>query len=414
MSPDDVAVVGAGPAGAWCAYLLARRGARVTIFDASHPREKPCGGGVTARANALVHGALDGASLPSVPIASARFELGGLSAQVPLLDGAAGGAADLLVVPRAAFDGALLAAAGAAGARWVPERVVDVDVGRCDVVVRTTARACRARWLVGADGANSLVRRRVSRPFARHQLSIAAGYFVRGRTSREVVVRFDTAPPGYLWSFPRPDHLAVGACAQADQAQVSALRARALEWLRAADLTEDAALAPYAWPIPSLAERDWDEEVPGGRRWLLVGDAAGLVDPITREGIFYALASAEAAAEALSGASVPDRAYSESLADTLCGELRHAARLKHGFYRHGFLRLLVDGLAASQAVRAVMRDLVAGRQGYASLARRLLETLEVKLACRLLMLEVAGRWGWRRRALLSRTRTGAADAPDHR
>src|SRR5215831_17685009 len=53
-----VAIVGAGPAGAWAAYQLARRGARVTIFDHSHPREKPCGGGVTGRALALVAGAL--------------------------------------------------------------------------------------------------------------------------------------------------------------------------------------------------------------------------------------------------------------------------------------------------------------------------------------------------------------------
>ena len=63
---DDVAIVGAGPAGARAAYVLATRGARVTIFDASHPREKPCGGGVTGRALALVADAIDAARLPRV------------------------------------------------------------------------------------------------------------------------------------------------------------------------------------------------------------------------------------------------------------------------------------------------------------------------------------------------------------
>src|SRR5437868_14500317 len=69
----EIAIVGAGPAGAWAAYALARRGARVTLFDGSHPREKPCGGGVTGRALALVADAVDASSFPKTAIRSARF-----------------------------------------------------------------------------------------------------------------------------------------------------------------------------------------------------------------------------------------------------------------------------------------------------------------------------------------------------
>ena len=72
----DVAVVGAGPAGAWAAYRLARAGARVTIFDGSHPREKPCGGGVTGRALSLVRQALNGAPLEATKIRAARIFVG--------------------------------------------------------------------------------------------------------------------------------------------------------------------------------------------------------------------------------------------------------------------------------------------------------------------------------------------------
>src|SRR5215475_10888422 len=71
----DVAIVGAGPAGAAAAYRLARRGARVTIFDGSLPREKPCGGGVTGRALALVSDAVAPSSFPNTIIRSARFTL---------------------------------------------------------------------------------------------------------------------------------------------------------------------------------------------------------------------------------------------------------------------------------------------------------------------------------------------------
>src|ERR1700704_2117568 len=71
--PIDVAIVGAGPAGAGAAYVPARRGARVTIFGGSHPREKPCGGGVTGRALALVADAIDPDACPRTVIRSARF-----------------------------------------------------------------------------------------------------------------------------------------------------------------------------------------------------------------------------------------------------------------------------------------------------------------------------------------------------
>ena len=124
----DVAVVGAGPAGARAAFVLARRGARVTIFDGSHPREKPCGGGVTGRALALVADAIDPSSLPNTPIRSARFSQSlslkvGVSGRtlksesnvgVPLEPGA------LVVADRTTFDTAMLAAAVRVGATLIP------------------------------------------------------------------------------------------------------------------------------------------------------------------------------------------------------------------------------------------------------------------------------------------------------
>jgi len=427
----NIAIVGAGPAGARAAWVLARQGARVTIFDGSHPREKPCGGGVTGRALALVADAIDATSCARTPIRRARFirlrasgasagqvrlpecdasgqvrlrEYGASAGQgrPPECGASAGQALDpialttgdsatvdldrgaLVVASRAEFDAALLHAAQQAGAVLEPARVTDVRVDADGVTLETRRGRRRADVVIGADGANSLVRRRVARPFRRDQLSIATGFFAHGVTSTEIVIAFVADPPGYIWSFPRPGHLAIGICAEATAGHSSeALRARTAEWIRATGIARGARLEPYAWPIPSLAAPDASELTVSGSRWLLTGDAAGLVDPITREGIYFALASGQWAAESL----LRDRfasSYASRVAAEAGRELGRAARFKAGFFRPAFINVLMRALQQSAGVRAVMADLIAGQQGYADLKWRLLKTFEIGLAWRAL------------------------------
>ncbi|HET7216863.1 MAG TPA: geranylgeranyl reductase family protein [Vicinamibacterales bacterium] len=381
----DVAIVGAGPAGAWAAQRLARAGARVALFDPSHPREKPCGGGITGRALELVHAHLAPGAVPGVAIASATFTHGARAADVGLT-GDRSGFPPLLVAGRREFDGAMLAAAMAAGAAHCCERVTAVARGSGDWIVSTRTRACRAQWIIGADGANSLVRRHVAAPFARADLSIAAGYFVHGTSSRDIVVAFEDEPPGYLWSFPRPDHLAVGICAQADRAGASVLLARTRHWIeRHVPAAAALRLERYSWPIPSLSERALAVDSFSGDRWMLAGDAAGLVDPITREGIFFALRSGEMAADALIAGVNSAARYAAHVRDEIHPELVRAAQLRARFFQPRFIDLLLKGLTRSQRVREVMADLVAGRQTYRGLRRRLLRTIEWRL-----MLELFG------------------------
>ena len=383
MERFDVAIIGAGPAGSSAAWRLARAGARVAILDGSHPREKPCGGGVTGRALEVVRDALDGAALEVAEIRGASFEDGSRAVRVAFEDPPSR-RPDLVVASREQFDAALLSAAHNAGARHIAARVIDVVRDANEWQVTTRDGSVRAGWLLGADGANSLVRRRVSHPFARADLSIATGFYVRGVSSPDIAIAFERNPPGYLWSFPRRDHLAVGVCAQADESSTASLLPLASRWI-ARNVAGSHALERYSWPIPSLREATARREVPAGPGWMLLGDAAGMVDPITREGIFFALLSADVAASCLiDGGAEPALRYATRIRSTIYDELVRAARLKARFFSPGFTALLVRALERSAAIRNVMIDLVAGRQPYRGLRRRLLATMELKLMIDLL------------------------------
>jgi geranylgeranyl reductase family protein len=384
MSRFDVAVVGAGPGGALAAAMLARRGARVALIDPSHPREKPCGGGITGRALDLV--AAHAAIVPdrAVRIRAARF-----------VDAASGASASvgfsnerrppLVVAARTGFDELLYRSAADAGATLLRTRALDLhrDPGGFSIAT-ADGRSIAANWLIGADGANSLTRRRLARPFSRADLSIATGFFAHGITSDEVVIEIIEDPSGYIWSFPRPDHLAIGICAQADRPETAgSLRRRVERWIQRTAIARGARLEPYSWPIPSLGAGSLEALSISGGRWLTLGDAAGLVDPITREGIFFALQSAVFAAEAIGSAADPAGQYARRVRAEIVGELVRAARFKAGFFQPRFTRLLIEALQRSAGIRAVMADLVAGEQSYADLKWRLIKTLELRVAWRI-------------------------------
>jgi flavin-dependent dehydrogenase len=161
------------------------------------------------------------------------------------------------------------------------------------------------------------------------------------------------------------------------------LRTKTAHWIRATRIAPGARLDAYSWPIPSLDARAFSALDLAGARWALTGDAAGLVDPITREGIYFALLSGQWAAEAIAANRMP-RDYESRVRDEIGAELARAAGFKAGFFRPSFIGLMMRALNKSPAIRAVMADLVAGRQPYRTLTRRLLATLEIGLAWRVI------------------------------
>lgn len=357
-----VAVVGAGPAGATLARRLAQDGAAATVFDASHPREKPCGGGLTAKTVAR---------LPAAPAADplpARF------VERCSLESGAGDRVDLglrqpvAVAARRELDAWLLRRAVEAGARHVAERVVALDR---EGGLRTAAgREERFDVIVGGDGAGSLVRRTFLAATPRERLAFATGWYARG--TAPMLVRFLPGLAGYLWLFPRPDHVAVGIAAPLGAAPGQALLARLeAEAARHYPALVEPEGGRYAHTIPSPSADPASILEIAGPRWALVGDAAALADPITGEGLYYALRSAELLADALRDDGAPAR-YPERVLEDFGRELNRAAALHDRFYAPGFTRRMIRYAACSPAIREVLGELVLGERGYVGLKRRLL------------------------------------------
>jgi flavin-dependent dehydrogenase len=214
------------------------------------------------------------------------------------------------------------------------------------------------------------VRRSFLKPTPPQRLYMAAGWYARG--TAPMLVRFTPGLAGYLWLFPRPDHVGVGIAAPLASVPTRELLVRLEnEVLRHFPALLEHEGGRYAHTIPCPAsDPDSILEI-AGPRWALVGDAAALADPITGEGIYYALRSARVLAETLLRDGSAAR-YPETALEDFGRELLKSASLRERFFAPGFSRRMVAFSRKSPAIREVLADLVLGRQGYRGLKRRLL------------------------------------------
>ncbi len=356
-SEDRVAVVGGGPAGATAAHRLAARGLRVTLFEAREDGEKPCGGGIPTRAVEEFPELADPA-LPRRIVRSIRIHApSGRTARVDLPAG-------IHMFTRRVLDARLRRCAAEAGAEIVARRVraVRPDGPRWRVVT-DDGEAGSFDVVIGADGVRSVVRRAAGPPWTERELTIALYAYVPATGRDDMILKFFGDFDGYLWVFPRTDHVSIGICARHRTVDPQRLRDemfRFVEHHYPEGRFDDRQVKGYF--IPSAVRPPVSRRGPG---WALVGDAAGLTDPITREGIAHAMRSAAHLAHDLAGGR-PART------PRVPHDLLRAHRIGRAFFRHAFLESLARLASGSAAIRDILADLFEGRQTYAGLKARLL------------------------------------------
>lgn len=359
----DAVVVGGGPAGALAAYHLARGGARVAVLEKSAPpREKTCGGGLVARARRLIPVPVD----PVVEAECREIRMGvpgeGLlyciRREEPLVT----------MTMRAPLDNLLLEAARNAGAELLaPCSLQSLESLGGDVRLGTELGAMRARFVVAADGALGRTARLAGWPRIRPGIPALEWEIDPGPEARKRFAgsaRFDLLPEGYAWIFPKRRHLSVGILSV--RRRSPRLAPRLERYLEGHGLGRLASVERRGSVIP-VAPRE-GSLVRGPV--LLAGDAAGLADPVTAEGITHALLSGRMAAEALLaggfGEEASRRAYHAALRRPVLGELRLARLLARLLYRPSRLRRFLFRRYGKPFCEA-LTDVMMGRRSYRSL-----------------------------------------------
>lgn len=380
----QVAVLGGGPAGAFAASQLASAGMRAVLFDEKLAWEKPCGGGLTFKAYQQYPFLLDN-DVPKKIVKKTRLTAPRAGETALTLD------QPLLIYSRTDLNQMLLDRAVSAGVEVAKTRVLGIERLGSDWLVRTKNGAVRADSCIVATGARNPLRD-VGTALTPADTMFALGYYVPGERDG-IDIQFLPQLEGYIWVFPRCGHLSVGICGKGESAGL--LRKR-LELYMAQNGLALKGSTFYSHLLPCLATPAWKGNRVAGDGWLAVGDAAGLVDPITGEGLYYALRSADLAAKTLiQGGS--ESTYRRSLRRDFAGDLEMGSRLAQRIFRGSFLfgavpARMVQFTRRSPKFKAVIQDLFAGTQPYRGLKNRLMKNLNGSL------LEIAMSFGFSRLA----------------
>lgn len=357
MSDCEVIIVGAGPSGCAAAFDLASAGRSVLLLDRHEfPRVKPCAGALTIKTVRALRYRVDPVVRAVAKGICASNDLGETSEL-------RSDHAICLMTVRAEFDEFCLQKTIAAGVEFrVIDDITAIEEHAEHVVLRARDGQFRARFLVGADGANSKIRLLLGgQSWFRRALAIEA-HAPLHPDAQPMELDFGIVPHGYGWSFHKGDHLNVGLYTEAHGIKLT--RPMLASYLKRKFQREDCEhFVGHYLGIGGL------RYTPQHKRIFLVGDAAGMTDPLSGEGICNAVKTGQAAASAILQHQVePHVAYRARLAE-VHDDLQFCERATGKFYGHlksgfaalrmpGIKRALMNGYAMGLTLSAIRKSIL--------------------------------------------------------
>lgn len=285
-----IAIIGAGPAGSMLADKLAPDAKKVLLFDPKAPWEKPCGG-MLGSDTIDEHPELKNYPYPvnfcnGIVYISPKDDRKRVLAQKAIP-----------VISRIELNRYLLDMAINSRAQFIQKKVLNISQDKSQWVIETEDSSHKADLIVGADGVNSIVRKAIVGNFPGQHLSLACGYILTGVPEDQYITKFLDID-GYIWVFSRADHTSAGIGATFGTVSGKDLFKKLDDFL-CENYPGFKIKKKYSALIPTAADESFFDKPCSGDNWLLVGDAAGHVDPVIGEGLYYALGSAKAAAQAI-------------------------------------------------------------------------------------------------------------------
>lgn len=382
----DVIIIGAGPSGSAAGIALARAGFSVVVVDrAEFPRDKPCGGLLSAKCITLLGDLLDGSAIErSVRARSHGCRLFyGESLVTEVQD-----SIPITLVSRRELDLQMRTAAECAGCE-VREKSRVVEVGiRNGTVTLSSGVEIRGRFIVAADGARSIVSRGGAKKGNSRTNGMGFGLVTeipieqvkhdheRDKLANAPSIFFGIVPWGYGWIFPHGSVLNVGVGGLLSSGTRYRRIIRDLIDVHFCEGTADACrvtgqVVPYGR----------FERCPGRANVLMVGDAAGFVEPVTGEGIAFAVESGLVAAKAIREAcrmGRPDAAgdvYNSILKRQVLKPLEHAGIARWFLFPRLCLPLAMRALRKYPELGHRYCELMAGEMSYPQYFRKMLATI---------------------------------------
>ncbi len=327
----DLAVVGAGVAGSVAAYHAAKKGLKVVLLEKERlPRHKLCGGVITEKTVNLLKnlGMTPDRQSLGLEIENVKVKVPGAEKNIKISSG------KIYTTYRNIFDNFLAMKAQEAGAELFQDTFVrSIDIGTSSVLHIRGGDEIRAKYIIGSDGFYSLVARetKLRESFPKNQLAIAAEYEIKGNFDIDAMeIHFGRSSFSYSWIFPKEDGVTIGV-AELGSKLKSSIKDYLDNFVKAQNFlcgTKLPVSESFAIPMGGI------KRVVANDRVALAGDAAGFVDSLSGEGIYYAALSgylaAEAVKSALQGGSLKD--YQRTTDREILPDLRALLRIAKLFY----------------------------------------------------------------------------------